>query len=84
MDLAAKSYQNASRLKSLLKRYVDKMAAFTRGERAGVVVTEEMVTDRALHLAVSRSATADQQAVLDDIVVYGNEVGVSVIVEVMR
>lgn len=84
VDLAAKSYQNASRLKSLLKRSVDKMAAFTRGERSGAVITEEMVTDRALHLAVSRSATADQQAVLDDIVVYGNEVGVSVIVEVMR
>ncbi|WP_312171057.1 hypothetical protein [Microbacterium sp.] len=84
VDLAAKSYQNASRLKSLLKRYVDKMAAFTRGERSGSVITEEMVTDRTLHLAASRSATADQQAVLDDIVVYGNEVGVSVIVEVMR
>ncbi|MCI1018872.1 hypothetical protein HWD99_09565 [Microbacterium sp. C5A9] len=84
VDLAAKSYQNASRLKSLLKRYVDKMAAFVGDKRAKVEVAEAQITERVLYVVVPRGATAEQKAAIDEVMNYAEQQGVKLDVEVMR
>ncbi|WDZ87372.1 RHS repeat-associated core domain-containing protein [Micromonospora cathayae] len=83
VDLSAKSYQNAGRLTSLGKGYVDKVAGFAQNgasvSHGGTTITGSQVTGRALDIAVPRGVgSAAQQNALNNIVQYGASKGVTV------
>lgn len=84
VDLASKTYQSAARLKSLLTKYIDKMAAFQEAEWLGTEIVEGMVKERVLHVAVPRTATPEQQEVLSAMYEYAQSQGVQLVVEVIR
>ncbi len=86
LDLGAKSYKNTRQLTSTVKRYIDKVAKFTGGSRAGVLVEKEQIVTRALDLVIPYVGTPAQRAALEKLVVYGqasslpNKVKVNIIV----
>lgn len=84
VDLGSKTYQNSSRLRSLLKRYIDKAAAFDKGQVGTYRITPGDVQYRALHIATPQGATPEQQAVIDEMKRYASQHGAAMIVEVMR
>lgn len=84
INLASKTYQNPTRLESLVKRYVDKVASFTGDARGNIVIEEWQITQRVLHIGVPRNASSDQSDVLSAMADYAAEKGVQLIVEVVR
>jgi RHS repeat-associated protein len=65
IDLAATTYQSASRLSSRLKTYVDSVARFEGAARGGRFINPEDIVQRELVLAIRPgAATAAQQRVL--------------------
>ena len=87
IDLAAKTYQNANRLESLVKGYVDKVAGFAGASKGGVTITKEMAAgmSRTLELAVPKGvANSGQNAALQAGREYGASRGVEVIIKEIR
>ncbi|OAN39043.1 hypothetical protein [Microbacterium sp. H83] len=84
INLASKTYQNPTRLESLVKRYVDKVASFKGDQRGVFVIRESQITQRVLHIGVPRNATSEQSEVLGLVADYAEKRGVELIVEVVR
>lgn len=84
VNLASKTYQNPARLESLVKRYVDKMAAFEGAVRPRYTVLPEDIKERVLHIGVPRNASSEQDAVFTSMVEYASRQGVELKVEVVR
>ena len=60
IDLLAKSYHDAVKIIQVGRKYVDLVAEFKGGERAGAVIEWAQIKGRAVVLAVPRGATAAQ------------------------
>lgn len=86
VDLHAASYQKASRLRSILTGYVDKLAAFNGrrwndisvGDAANPILGKELI------IAIPRGGGASQLSVLNEIVEYGASLGINVVVRVVK
>jgi hypothetical protein len=77
VDLTAKSYQNASRLRSLLQGRVDDVAEFETARLGRVAIERGSVRHRGLDVAVERgAASAEQQGVLRELQAYARSRGV--------
>ncbi len=70
LDLNAKTYQDPKKLKSVLERYIDKLADFKEFKLDGARITTDKIKQRALDLAVPHSGTSAQQKVLQEMFVY--------------
>ncbi|WP_194762383.1 hypothetical protein [Microbacterium sp. UFMG61] len=84
VDLGSKTYQNASRLRSLLKRYIDKMAAFESGRVGNYQIRPSDVRFRSLLVATPQDASPAQRAVIEEMKRYASERGAPMVVEVVR
>jgi hypothetical protein len=84
IDLASPSYQSENRLRSLLRGYVDKVSNFSYKTWGGVKIEAGDVSARVLEVAIPRTATGAQQAVLDEMRNYAEENGVQLIVVNVR
>lgn len=84
VNLGAKTYQDASKLRRLLEKYVDKMANFNGARFNGARVDMLDINVRELHVATPRGASAEQAAVLAAMQGYASSRGVTLIVEVVR
>lgn len=84
VNLGSKTYQNPDRLRSLLKRYVDKVAAFRGGNIGNYEIKPASVEYRALQLAIPENATPAQEAVLEEMKRYAIDQGAPMIIEVIR
>ncbi len=68
IDLNAATYQDAVRLTSRLKKYVDDLYDFDGAYRVGVNIASDQITDRVLSLALPKdSMTSAQQAAVEAI-----------------
>lgn len=84
VDLAAKSYQNPARLESLVKRCIDKVAAFNGETFSGYRIFDWEIHERALLIGVPRNETPAQQQVFANMAEYAERAGVTLEVEVVR
>jgi len=84
MDLSAKTYQNPRNLIRVAERYIDLVKRFRGAKHAGISINEEDILSRGLELAIPRGgATIEQKQILDQIIEYGRNNGVTVkIIEV--
>jgi len=79
--LKAPTYQDPGSLQRVLNGYVDKVADFKGGSRAGVTIRGDQVVARELEIAVPKGATnASQRAVLDSVSARARAKGVTVTV----
>ncbi len=78
IDLQAPSYRKPGVLLSTVRRYIDKVAGFKSGRRAGAEVPSHKVRGRALDLGVPPGATAQQKTVFEQLRAYGTHHGVVV------
>jgi hypothetical protein len=76
IDLAAPTYANQSTLTRRLTRYIDLMASYNGGTRAGVL--PHQITTRELVIAIPPNATSQQISTLNAAIVYGQTRGVVV------
>lgn len=67
IDLGAKTYQSISRLTSTLTGYVNQLQNFTYANQSGIKITDGMITQRELLLAIPSNASAAQLSALDQI-----------------
>ena len=84
IDLAAKSYQNLQTLQSTLKGYVTKLANFDGASFGGFSISQNMINDRQLLLAISPNASADQLKVIQKITSWAANQGVKVVQQIVR
>ncbi|PNW08372.1 MULTISPECIES: hypothetical protein [Microbacterium] len=84
IDLASKTYLVPSRLRGTLRGYIDRLAEFKGATWGGREIDDIAIQGRELQLAVPRTATAEQQAVLNSMKDYALEKGVRLTVEVIR
>jgi RHS repeat-associated protein len=77
VNLHSKSYQAASGLKSVLKKYIDELAAFNGAKHAGTVVEGADIARRVLEVAVpAGGGSAAQAAALNEMFLYAASKGV--------
>lgn len=84
VDLTAASYQSASRLTSLMQKYIDKAAKFDGANWGGVRIEPVEIITRQLEVSIPRGATAAQETVLSEMAEYARSRGVKLIVGVTR
>lgn len=77
-------HQNPARLESLVKRYIDKVAAFKGDDHAGLEISQDAVQLRVPEIGVPRSATPGQMQAFDNMAAYAQDKGVTLKVEVVR
>jgi filamentous hemagglutinin len=81
IDLRAAAYANPARLRSMVHQYIDDVAAFRGAVHAKHTVRAQETGGRALELAVPLNAgTPEQMAVLEELLFYAEERGVTVII----
>jgi hypothetical protein len=81
VDLTGITYQNPATLTARLHDYVDTVSAFDGARFDGVRIPSDMIRGRALEIAIQPGvATPAQQAVLDELAIYGRAKGVQVII----
>jgi len=78
IDLRGKTYQNTSKLKSVLEGYVDKVSGFRGADFAKREVLGSAIKGRTLEIAVPNLGTKAQQVVLDGIKEYAASKGVTI------
>lgn len=61
IDLRTRGYQNAVRLRSVVNRYVDKLAKFDEARWDGEEITSDMIKSRKLDLIVPRESVTEIQ-----------------------
>ncbi|HZM74343.1 MAG TPA: RHS repeat-associated core domain-containing protein [Candidatus Limnocylindrales bacterium] len=82
LDLGAPTYQNAAKITSRLKGYIDKLSGFS-GNMTWGGDTVGNVTSRVLEVAVPPGGTAAQMSAIQQMIQYGASKGVTVIVHVI-
>ncbi len=70
LDLNAKTYQNASNLKSTLHGYIDKVSKFETGTVGKQIIKPHEFQKRALDFAVPHGGNTAQQKVIQDAIAY--------------
>jgi hypothetical protein len=84
LDLSAPTYQRPTTLSRILRGYVDKVAGFEKGTLGKDVIKSSEVTGRALDLAIPSGASSTQQAILKEIISYGQSKNVAVNIKVIQ
>jgi hypothetical protein len=85
LDVNAKTYQTASKLKSRLKKYLDDLDIFTGHSQEGFLVGVQggtPITSKTLEIAIPRAASGSQQAVLNEIIAYGLTKNINVVITI--
>ena len=78
INLRCITYQEPAKLRSLIKRYIDKVAEF-RGEKSRyVTIRFDEINHRELDLALPDFGTHIQERILNEIVDYGVHLNVKV------
>ncbi|QDU55280.1 endonuclease toxin domain-containing protein [Aeoliella mucimassa] len=81
IDLTSKTYQDCHQLNKLIDGYIDLMAVYKGGERAGKVIRASDITSRSLEIAIpAHSMTGMQKAAIEAAVDYGKSKKVTVII----
>ncbi|MDQ1265598.1 MAG: hypothetical protein QG635_749, partial [Bacteroidota bacterium] len=79
LDLRADTYKDASKLKSTLKGYVDKLAKFKEGTFRGKEILENDIKSKTLQIAIpSVKLTDEQNKAIKEAVDYGIENNINV------
>jgi len=77
IDLKSQTFSNLPKLEKQLTNYVDKVAAFMGGKKAGVFIFESQIKGRELHIAIQWGATSiPQYRIFGKIGLYSENVGV--------
>jgi hypothetical protein len=72
VDLKAQTYQNTTKLRHTLTKYVDKVAKFNGGEVNELnKIVYKQIKGRALDIAIPKGASAAQKQIMKEIVDYG-------------
>jgi hypothetical protein len=80
MNLNDPTYLKLRNISRVGERYVDQLAAFTRGKRGRLVILPQQIQGRVLELAIPRGASDSQLEALEDLVRYGLRNGVIVVI----
>ena len=84
IDLNAKTYKKASKLRSKLRGYVDELARFNKTKYGNTHWVVEEGTSRILQIAIPSGGMTDAQAkVFEEIIEYAREKGVEVITTII-
>ena len=86
IDLTNPTYQTASGIRSVLRGYIKKLAAFKGGSRGDVSIDEADITGRLLYVVVPREAlmNPEQRAALAEMAEYARELGLQWRLEFQR
>jgi hypothetical protein len=84
LDLGAKTYQNAGKVLSVLKGYINKLEAFEGANFAKVNTTNGAITEKILEVGIPKGASAAQIEAIQSAVKYGAENGIKVNVRVVN
>ena len=73
LDLNAKTYQKISKLRSVLKGYINKVAAFKGIDWGIVKIQESQICRRCLELALPHTGNTMQKKVLENMLLYAEK-----------
>ncbi|MGN0242880.1 MAG: hypothetical protein ACI4CT_02330, partial [Lachnospiraceae bacterium] len=85
MDTTAKTYQNASKMRNKLRKYIDDLAGFSETTYKGTKWTVKGGTSRTLELAIPAVGLSKKQAkVLQEMKEYAKKLGVTLKVVIVK
>ncbi|WP_433673862.1 hypothetical protein [Microbacterium gorillae] len=86
IDLTAPTYRSASGIRSVLRGYIRKLAAFKGGSLSGRTIDELEIEGRMLYVVVPRKSlmSPEQQAALAEMAAYARELGIEWRLEFQR
>ncbi len=86
IDLDAKTYQTASKMKNRLKKYLVDLDIFTGHSQEGFLVGNVQggtpITSKTLEIAIPRAASGSQQTVLNEIIADGLTKNINVVITI--
>ncbi len=84
INLGAQTYQDIGALTSRVQGYVTKLANFNGASYGGFDITANMITGRALLLAIPPNASAQQMAALQQLQAWATTQGVTLTLQVVK